>query len=142
MKRFQSTVLLLAICLSACSRGEPTIEQKVKSLVDQLVIEKTQEQASQDLVELGEEAVPHIVKHLTDYRPLPWQHISLENNFPNSFEGIRHYNPEVVHDALSAILNQITSVHFEFVYNGAPQEVRVRNAQHWTKWCNKNYPKP
>jgi hypothetical protein len=70
------------------------------------------------LEEYGVSGVPYIILGLNDFRKLPVKSISLINDFPDAFEGIRHYSPHLVVDALAAILNQITGVHFGFIYNG------------------------
>jgi hypothetical protein len=36
------------------------------------------------------------------------------------------YGPEVLTDALAAILNQITGQHFGFIYNGGTEEERAK----------------
>jgi hypothetical protein len=56
-----------------------------------------------ELEQLGEDAVPYIVGHLSDFKPLPRKEISLRNKSPDAFEAIRHYGVETVHDALAAI---------------------------------------
>ena len=45
-----------------------------------------------------------------------------------------------VHDALSALLNQITGKNFDYVYNGASTEGRERNRRSWIAWCKTTYP--
>jgi len=42
---------------------------------------------------------------------------------------MRHYAPQVVVDALAAILNQITGQHFGFIYNGATEVERAKTIQ-------------
>jgi hypothetical protein len=86
------------------------------------------------------EAAPYLVRQLDDFRPLPVQEISLVNKSANAFEAVRHYGPHVVHDAISAILNQISGEHFEFVYNGASNEERRKNLQGWRSWCVARFP--
>jgi hypothetical protein len=114
--------------------------RRVTVLVGATVWSWTEAAAFSELERLGNPAVPYIVSHLSDYRTLPIQKIELKNNSRGAFEGIRHYSPQTVHDALTAILNQITGQHFEGVYNGATPEVRARNRQAWTGWCKKVFP--
>jgi hypothetical protein len=52
----------------------------------------------------------------------------------------QNYSPNTVHDALSAILNQITGESFEFVYNGATPQQRASNQKQWQAWCQKTFP--
>ena len=71
---------------------------------------------------------------MDDRRPLPDPRISLRNKSPDAFEGIRHYGPKQVVDALAAILNQVTGQHFGFIENGATDEERTRTIQGWRKF--------
>jgi hypothetical protein len=89
---------------------------------------------------LGPDIVPYLVGHLSDMRPLPIREITLSNTAPDAFEGLRHYQPAVVHDALAAILNQLTAQNFVFVYNGASQADRQSNTAQWREWCARTYP--
>jgi hypothetical protein len=50
---------------------------------------------------------------MDDRRSLPDPRISLKNKSPQAFEGLRHYGPQEVVDALAAILNQITGQKFK-----------------------------
>ena len=84
--------------------------------------------------------MPYLVSHLGDTRPLARSEISLTNKASNSFEGLRHYSPDTVHDALAAILNQITGESFVFVYNGATPEEREQNRHTWGDWCRSAFP--
>lgn len=68
---------------------------------------------------LGRAGVPAIIAQMDDRRPLATTAISLRNNFPNAFEGIRHYRPERVVDALDAILNQLTGEGASIVNGGS-----------------------
>jgi len=72
-------------------------------------------------------------------RPLAVKEVSLANKGA-AFEGIRHYVPATVHDALAAILNQITDQSFVFVYNGSTPDLREENRGKWVAWCRSTYP--
>ncbi len=119
---------------------ETGIGRKVSALVEGTLVKGMAEQAFSDLEAMGMEAAPYLVGHLNDFRPLAVQQISLVNRSPKAFEGLRHYGPKVVHDALSAILNQITGQHFEFVYNGASEAERRKNLNAWRSWCVSTFP--
>jgi len=141
--KWTSVVLFMAL-LPACAvpgtaRNDP-MARRVASLVDATTHKATQEQAFTELESLGKEAVPYLVGHLGDERALPVQQISLVNRSPGAFEGLRHYAPEVVHDALSAVLNQITGESFESVYNGSTSAEREVDRERWKDWCVKAYP--
>ncbi|KQW86455.1 hypothetical protein [Brevundimonas sp. Root1279] len=83
------------------------------------------------LIALGPEAVPTIITLMDDDRPLGYPAISLVNTSPDAFEGLRHYTPKVLTDALAAVLNQITGEHFGFIYNGASPDDRRRTVNAW-----------
>jgi hypothetical protein len=114
--------------------------RKVAALVEQTTKAGTENLAFAELEALSAEGVPYIVAHLGDARPLPVQQISLVNHPANAFEGLRHYGPKTVHDALAAILNQITGQSFEFVSNGSTPEQRATNKQQWQAWCQETFP--
>lgn len=84
----------------------------------------------QKLERLGREGVPAIVAQMDDRRPLAHPRISLVNHAPDAFEGLRHYGPELVVDALDAILNQITGFG-GFVLNGGSERERQSAVSAW-----------
>lgn len=135
--------LIILGLLHACAngRGKESLEGRVSRLVDQTTKSANAEQeAFNDLKSLGRQAVPYLVGHLGDVRPLAAREISFENEAPDAFEGVRHYGPSTVHDALAAILNQITGQDFVFVYNGATPQGREENRRKWVQWCRTTYP--
>jgi hypothetical protein len=83
------------------------------------------------LEKLGMAAAPAIVAQMDNRRPLVEQQISLVNHGRDAFEGIRHYGPEQVVDALAAILNQITGASFGFIYNGGSDDERRAVVDAW-----------
>lgn len=141
--RWVEAALVVAL-LSACSTGSTATKDpmahRVASLVDATTQKATEAQAFVELESLGDDAVPYLIGHLGDERTLPIKQISLVNKAPDAFEGIRHYGPKVVHDALSAILNQITGKSFEFVYNGSTSTERKADQRQWQDWCATAYP--
>ena len=124
----------------ASSSSSDLMANRVADLVDSVLQKDHEQEAFTKLEALGMEGVPYLVSHLSDYRRLPIQAISLSNKSVNAFEGLRHYGPEVVHDALAAILNQISGQSFEFVYNGASSEQRQKNTRAWEVWCMQSFP--
>lgn len=84
--------------------------------------EEQQQDVFQKLEALGRDGVPAIVAQMDDRRPLAHSSISLVNHDPNAFEGLRHYGPELVVDALDAILNQITGAGGSVVNGGSERE--------------------
>ena len=144
MKYISCILFLIFSPLSGCSSIEDNVllENKVSLFVEKTTKSKKEEKiAFKELELMGAEAVPYIVGHLRDMRPLAERSITFDNSYPDSFEAVRHYSPETVHDALAAILNQITKQHFVFVYNGATFQERAKNIEQWVEWCKRSYPK-
>jgi hypothetical protein len=126
---------------SAIALSLPTPPQvMVDQLIARAVAGEAPEEAFRELEALDTIGVPYLIGRLGDVRLLSVQAITLTNKSPQAFEGTRHYAPRTVHDALSAILNQITGERFEFVYNGASPEIRERNALQWRAWCKGRFP--
>lgn len=84
---------------------------------------------------LGEQGVPAIIAQMDDRRPLAVPRITLVNNNPNAFEGLRYYGPELVVDALDAILNQITGFG-GFVVNGGSERERQAAVAAWRAYAS------
>src|SRR5512141_2795777 len=132
-------MLTLASLLLAALSGTHTptpvpLASDAKRLVDRVVAAKTQddEQAAFNaLVRLGCPGVPAGAAYLSDERDLPFHAIGLVNEAPDAVEGLRHYGPETVGDAVAAILNQVTGQHFGFVYNGATPKERAECVRQW-----------
>ena len=140
----RATAFLVVVLLAGCatnnaSAGDP-MAQKVTLLVNATTRKASEEKAFAELTSLGNEAVPYLVGHLGDTRKLPIKHLNLINTAPDAFEGIRHYGPEVVHDGLSAVLNQLTGKSFEFVFNGSTPAERESDRKQWQDWCVEAYP--
>lgn len=118
--------------------GPASVRSNVQQIVDQIAnlppgrASRDEQQALFDrLIAIGPEAAPTIVALMDDRRPLPMPAISLENHAPDAFEGIRHYTPKQLVDALAAVLNQITGEHFGFIYNGATEAERTASVAAW-----------
>lgn len=131
---------VLIVIAPSVAFGQTTLAERVSALVSDTLVPEKEAQAFAGLEALGVEAVPYIVGHLGDVRVVPVQRISLVNKSSKAFEGRRQYAPQTVHDALSAILNQVTGEHFEVVYNGASEATRVRNRERWRLWCVRVFP--
>jgi len=80
---------------------------------------------------LGKAAVPAIVAQMDDRRPLAVHQIELKSNYPGAFEGIRHYAPEAVVDALANILNQVEGPVFDNILNGGTEKARRSTINAW-----------
>lgn len=136
---FLTTFGLLLGCVSG--RSKESLDNQVSRLVDQTTRSgRAEKMAFRELEALGEQAVPYLIRHLGDVRPLFGKEIHFENKALDAFEGTRHYGPSTVHDALAAILNQLTGQSFVFVYNGATPREREENRRMWVEWCRSTYP--
>lgn len=134
-------MLLAAVCFGAFlgqATGADVMSAKVHRWVDALTHERDEQKAVSALVSLGPDAVPYLIGELGDMRPLPA--VSVTIHMSGSFEGLSHYGPKVVHDAVALVLNGSTGKNFEFVYNGADPAVRRRNTRQWQDWCVATYP--
>lgn len=137
-----SLAFLLAIisALTLNCRGQNSssqIHKRVASLIEKMLNEKTEHRAFADLEALGCPAVPAIIERMDDQRSLPDPRISLTNKSPDAFEGLRHYGPQKVVDALAAILNQVTGQDFGFIYNGATDAERKKAVEGWRDFLHK-----
>jgi len=138
-----SNIVILLSCthyeMAASKQSE--LDRRVEVVVTQIEHAKTaqeQQAAFATLEGLGKPAVPYIIKHMDSRKKLLVRAIVLENP-PTSFEVYRHYRPELVVDAVVAILNQLTGMYFGNVYNGADDETRARTVAGWRTWCSKEY---
>lgn len=114
---------------------------KVKALIEAMTHENSEEQAFAGLEALGVQAVPSIIRLLDDRRRLLIPAIRLQNKARNAFEGARQYRPDVVVDALAAILNQLLGESFGFIYNGASERERQREVRAWQVFLHYRFSK-
>ncbi len=112
------------------------LEQKVKTLIEDMLDARKATMAYKKLEELGIEAVPAIIHNMNDMRDLPVKHIQLENKSSQAWEAIRHYGPQKVIDVLAAILNQITGAIFGEIHNGGVDKERVKAYHGWINWLS------
>src|SRR5690606_18683377 len=68
------------------------------------------------LESMGMAAVPSMIALMDDYRKLGMPSMSLVNKSPKAFEARRQYRPQLVIDALAALLTQITQEDFGHPY--------------------------
>ena len=80
---------------------------------------------------LGPRAVPAIIAQMDDRRPLAVKAIALTNKSPDAFEGRRFYSPDLVVDALAALLNQITGEGFGNIESGGSDRTRRATVDGW-----------
>lgn len=139
MSLTQGILLIGALLLSATVPGQPEkdLGAQVKLEIDRALAAESQEEsqaAFESILELGCRAVPEIVDRMDDRRELPIKYIRLKNDSPDAFEAFRQYGPEVLADALAAILNDITSADCGFIFNGATEEQRAASVACWQKF--------
>jgi hypothetical protein len=122
---FQCEILQKALYANFFADEE--LGEKVKSLIGDMTDAEKETQAFEELEKLGKAAVPYIILSMDNFNELPIKRISLINNFPGAFEGVRHYGPHLVVDALAAILNQINGESFGNISNGSDTTNAQRN---------------
>lgn len=105
---------------------------EVQALLSKLgQVSGTEQQQIFDRLEgFGTEAVPTIIAQVDDRRPLATPAIALTNGL-GAFEGVRHYGPKLVVDALVAILGQITGKNFGDIVNGGSDRQRNNAIAAW-----------
>ena len=140
MKTFSAFVAAGSLFGPVLAATPDPMAVKVAALVEDTLNAEREAAAFSELERLGDPAVPYIIGHLSDFRPLPIKAISLQNHFPGAFEEFAQYAPQTVDDALSSILSQLTKRDFEVVSNGASPEVRRRNVKAWVEWCMNSLP--
>ncbi len=84
---------------------------------------------------LGPSAAPAIIAQMDDRRPLAVQEIRLVNRSAEAFEAFRIYGPELIVDALDAILNQLTGQYFSGIYNGGSEAERRQSVAGWRAYA-------
>jgi hypothetical protein len=101
--------------------------REVARLIAQLGVAggRAQQATFERLEALGPSAIPAIVAQMDVRRPLAARQISLVNHAADSFEGMRHYGPELVVDALDAILNQLAGQGGSIVNGGSERQRRA-----------------
>lgn len=138
---FTSLIVLCLMFNTASGCDSKSLGIRISKLVDQTTKSKRLERkAFKEIESFGRQATPYIIGHLGDIRPLAERSISFANKSPAAFEGMRQYTPATVHDALAAILNQVTGESFVFVYNGATLPQRKENRKKWIEWCLSEFP--
>jgi hypothetical protein len=109
-------------------------DRTVKQQLDALADSRLAEDAVGKLVSMGCGAVPALVRQMDDRRPFAADEIALENRSPGALEGVRVYSPELIVDAIAAILNHLSGETFGFIYNGASAALRERTVDKWRTW--------
>lgn len=150
----RKVIMTLALVLALCAivfvvwnreKHISSVDEQVTYLVNETTISADRERSAFDALEsLGRPAIPYIVSHLSDMRPLADPEISVANKFPNAPEARALFGPTIVHDGLSILLGQMTNREC-FVGKGisssdVTERMRQRNRNQWIGWCKTHYP--
>jgi hypothetical protein len=106
-------------------------EGTVRRLINKMLAEGTQQQAVYELQRLDRRAAPSVIRQMDDRRTLPDKHTQFINTHPHGFEGILHYSPKVVVDALATVLGDLTDESFGQIYNGGTEDERRQVVDAW-----------
>ncbi len=110
---------------------------KVERLVGALTDAQRQDQAVSELISLGRDAVPSLVLLMDDRKPVGRRALRLPNRDLPTSELYRWYKPELVVDAVAALLNEITGQTFGSIQNGATEHQRATTVSAWRTFLYK-----
>lgn len=103
---------------------------EVKRLIDATTCEQTQLEAFNALKALGSRGVNAMILLMDDRRPLGRRLLAFRNP-PDHWEEYAIYGPEVVADAISAIVGYITEEDFGTLHNGGSERERRETINGW-----------
>ncbi|MGH6931809.1 MAG: hypothetical protein ACREEE_05180, partial [Dongiaceae bacterium] len=115
----------------------PPNDGYVAALIEQLMVERTAYDASQELLSLGLAHAAALVHQMDDRRPLAIDHISAPAP-AGSFESVIHYGPETVVDLVSVALQQATGDYLGATANGGSERARRRVVDAWRVWLGRS----
>ncbi|MGA7439799.1 MAG: hypothetical protein WBW32_16880 [Luteibacter sp.] len=120
------------------SNASPDLGPTVDYLVANLTRDsRTQAQAFRMLMGLGRPAVPYLVAHLGDSRPLPEQSIWVHAPVGRADT---QYHPWFVHDGLLAVLKEITGFSRAPLTGHLLPSQRAKSVRKWVAFCVERYP--
>ena len=102
---------------------------EVKRLLD--AVADGDEVAFDKIEQIGMESVPALIILMDDRRSYPHDRMYLKNQSKDAFEAYRMYGPELMVDAITAMLNQITGVSFGSIHNGGDDTMRANTIRGW-----------
>jgi hypothetical protein len=135
--RVGATAVQLVFLVACAARAQETAapaESTVRALLQDVAGASScgaQQAAFDQIEQLGCAAVPELVQFAADPRALVCRQMRLRNLSAGSFEATRHYSPQVVGDAVQALLTQITGQYFGDVYNGSTSDALHASARRW-----------
>ncbi|WP_256619733.1 hypothetical protein [Parvularcula maris] len=95
-----------------------------------------QQRVFDELIELGTPAIPAIIDQMDNRAQLRTSYVRLSNQHSDSFEAYRQYSPELVVDAIAAILNHQTGEYFGSIYNGDEDDQRDATVAGWRVYAH------
>jgi len=140
MKRFIGCVVLpfSAAVFASPPPAPPDLGPLVARLVDATASDSTsQANAFRVLIGLGSPAVPYVVSHLGDPRPLPERSIWVQ---APTGRWDTQYHPWYVHDGLLAVLKEITGYARAPLSGHLLPSQRARSVRKWVNYCVERYP--
>jgi hypothetical protein len=112
---------------------DESMDRGIKGRIDELTNVEREFFAFDEIIIIGEDAVPYIILNMEDYRELPIKYACINDDSPDAWEAIKQYGPSLVIDMLSIALYSITKVDFKNIFNGysVRNEDRQRALDGW-----------
>jgi hypothetical protein len=107
-------------------------DRGIKSELDRLITASAK-QSAYWLLSVRCSVVPALIRQMDDRRPYAGDELAVGTG-PGAFEGVAHYEPKLVVDAVSIILGHLTNQSFGFIHNGGADEARQREVTKWRTW--------
>jgi hypothetical protein len=107
---------------------------KVKSLINELTNWEKAQNTIDEIIMMGQTAIPYIILCMDDYRELSIRHVRIKNDPPADWTGAwTHYGPNLIIDTAALILNVLTKgYNFGSIYSGySIDEERQRALDGW-----------
>lgn len=114
------------------ARENSSMKRTVKKQIAKVLKNPAQgSDVTNQLIALGLEALPSLVRQMEDFRPLQIKDLMLPNRSSNAFEAFAHYKPKAVVDLVSTIATAITGKGFGHLYNGGSDRERWAAINAW-----------
>lgn len=110
------------------------LDLRVRGIIDRLGNRDTAKSAVDELIKIGDAAVPYLIKYMDDQRAYAGDWLVLTQNGVHA-----QYRPELLLDAIAAITGYLTGESPVFVYNGGVDEkVRENALKAWRYYALEN----
>jgi hypothetical protein len=114
-------------------------DEEVRTLLTQLTVKQTQDDAWEKLLRLPKSSIPALVRAMDDRRALASPAIVIPTKpGPRQFEALAHYGPKIILDAVSILLNDKADCNFGQIYNGGSERERQTVLNAWKVWAYYN----